>query len=56
MKKYCFALDLQDDSKSIAEYKACHQKVWPEIIKSIKEAGVDKLDIYFAKNNLFSTI
>jgi L-rhamnose mutarotase len=56
MKKYCLALDLKDDEKLIAEYKAYHQNVWPEIIKSIQDAGVTLLDIYCAGNRLFMII
>lgn len=53
MKRYCFALDLKDDPKLIAEYRAYHQKVWPEIIKSITAAGIEKLDIYLVENRMF---
>ena len=52
-KKYCFALDLKDDEKLIEEYKAYHQSIWPEITKSIKEAGVEDLEIYLVGNRLF---
>jgi len=51
--KYCLALDLKDDKKLIEEYKAYHQKVWPEIIQSIKEAGVIDMEIYAIANRLF---
>lgn len=53
MKKYCLALDLKNDPKLIEEYKVYHQEVWPEIIKSIKDAGIEKLDIYLVENRLF---
>jgi len=53
LDKYCFALDLKEDEKLIEEYKAYHKSVWPEIIKSIKEAGVVDLEIYLISNRLF---
>ena len=53
MKKYCFALDLKDDSKLIAEYKEHHKNVWPEILKSIKDDGIISLEIYLVSNRLF---
>jgi L-rhamnose mutarotase len=56
MKKYCLALDLKNDEKLIAEYKAYHQEVWPEIIKSIKDSGIMSLDIYCVDNRLFMII
>jgi L-rhamnose mutarotase len=54
--RYCLALDLVDDAALIAEYKTIHQQVWPEIIKSIKDAGILVLDIYNLGNRLFMII
>jgi L-rhamnose mutarotase len=51
-QKYCLALDLKDDVKLIEEYKAYHQSVWPEIIKSIKDSGIEVLDIYCVGNRM----
>jgi L-rhamnose mutarotase len=53
MKRYCLALDLQDDPKLIAEYKRYHQKIWPEITKSIKEAGIEGMEIYLLGTRMF---
>ena len=53
MKKHCFALDLVDDAALIEEYKAYHQAVWPEIIKSIKDSGIEDLEIFHLGNRLF---
>ena len=53
LKKYCWALDLKDDPDLIAQYKAYHQKVWPEIIESIQSAGIEQLEIYLVANRLF---
>jgi hypothetical protein len=39
-QRYCLALDLKNDPTLIAEYEAHHQKVWPEIQKSIQDAGI----------------
>jgi len=55
-QKFCLALDLKDDPELIAEYKAYHKNVWPEIISSIKDAGIHVLDIYSAGNRLFMII
>lgn len=51
--RYCFALDLKDNEQLILEYQAYHQAVWPEIIASIKEAGITELEIYRVSNRLF---
>lgn len=56
MKKYCLALDLKENEDLIAEYLDHHQQVWPEVIKSIKDAGITLLDIYRTGNRLFMII
>jgi L-rhamnose mutarotase len=56
MKRYCLALDLKDDAALIAEYEKYHQQVWPEIIDSIKNSGIEVLDIYRIGNRLFMII
>lgn len=53
MKRYCLALDLQDDPELIAAYKAHHQQVWPEVLDSIRSSGIEALDIYLTGNRLF---
>ena len=53
MKRYCFALDLKEDEKLIAEYEKYHESVWPEIKASITSAGIDQLEIYRLGNRLF---
>lgn len=55
-KRHCFALDLKDDPALIEEYKAYHQNVWPEIIASIKDSGIEQADIYLVGNRLFMII
>jgi len=52
-QRFCFALDLKDDAKLIAEYEMYHQKVWPEILESITSSGIESLDIYRVSNRLF---
>ncbi|MGQ0739638.1 MAG: L-rhamnose mutarotase [Bacteroidota bacterium] len=56
MKKLCLALDLKDDEKLIAEYEQYHKNVWPEIIKSIRDSGIEVLDIYRTGNRVFMII
>lgn len=53
MKRYCLALDLKDDANLIASYEEYHRSVWPEVISSIKEAGIQQLEIYRVSNRLF---
>ncbi|KJD31161.1 L-fucose mutarotase [Tamlana nanhaiensis] len=53
MKRHCFALDLKDNVTLIEAYKEYHKNVWPEILKSIKDAGIKMLEIYLVANRLF---
>jgi L-rhamnose mutarotase len=52
-RRYCLTLDLKDDPKLIAEYKRHHQKIWPEITKSIKDSGIEDLEIYSLGTRMF---
>lgn len=53
MNRYCFALDLIDDPILIAEYEVYHQKVWPDILSSMRNAGIQRLEIYRTESRLF---
>jgi L-rhamnose mutarotase len=53
MQRHCFALDLIPDPVLIAEYEAWHREVWPEILTSIRDAGIERLEIYRIENRLF---
>lgn len=52
MKRYILTLDLKDDLALIEGYKARHQNVWPEIKASIKDSGVESMNIYALGNRL----
>ena len=53
MKRYCLALDLVNNEKHIAGYENWHKEVWPEIKKSIADAGIEQMEIYRFANRLF---
>jgi len=50
------ALDLVNDPALIAAYESYHQNVWPEIKKSITDAGITNMEIYRIENRLFMII
>jgi L-rhamnose mutarotase len=52
-RRYCLALDLKDDPKLIAEYKKHHERIWPEISQSIRDAGIEDMEIYLLGTRLF---
>ena len=53
LNRYCLALDLKNDPALIVEYEAHHQAVWPEIKKSILDAGIRHMEIFRIENRLF---
>jgi L-rhamnose mutarotase len=53
MRRYCLTLDLKDDPKLIAEYKRYHERIWPEITESIKQSGIEDMEIYLLGARMF---
>jgi L-rhamnose mutarotase len=52
-RRFCLTLDLKDDPALIAEYKRYHEKIWPEITRSIKDSGIDDMEIYLLGTRMF---
>ena len=52
-RRFCLTLDLKDDPKLIAEYKRYHEKIWPEIAESIKDSGIEDMEIYLLGTRMF---
>jgi L-rhamnose mutarotase len=54
MQRLYFALDLKDDPAAIAEYERWHrpEHIWPEVVASIRAAGVSELEIFRSGNRL----
>lgn len=53
MKRYCLAVDLKDNPDLIREYEHLHEEVWPEILDSIRVAGIADMQIFRTGNRLF---
>jgi L-rhamnose mutarotase len=52
-RRYCLTLDLKNDPQLIAEYKRYREKIWPEIAESIRESGIEAMEIYVLGNRMF---
>ncbi|MBL0170431.1 MAG: L-rhamnose mutarotase [Gemmatimonadaceae bacterium] len=52
LQRWCLALDLKDDSALIAEYSRLHERIWPEIAASIRDAGIESMEIWRTGNRL----
>ncbi|MBT8185333.1 MAG: L-rhamnose mutarotase [Eudoraea sp.] len=56
MKKHCLALDLKDDPELIRKYEEYHENVWPEVLESLGDSGIEHMEIYRLGNRLFMII
>jgi len=52
-RRFCLTLDLKNDPALMAEYKRYHQKIWPEITQSIKDSGIEDMEIYLQGTRMF---
>jgi len=52
-RRYGFTLDLKNDPALIAAYKRYHEKIWPEITASMKDAGIEDMEIYLLGTRMF---
>ena len=46
MTRRVFLVHLRDDPAAIAAYRDHHQRVWPEVVDSLRRAGVHAMDIH----------
>ena len=46
MSRHVLTVDLADDPAAIAAYREYHRRVWPEVLDSLRQAGIVGLDIY----------
>ena len=52
-RRFCLTLDLKNDPALIAEYRKYHEKIWSEITKSIKDSGIEDMEIYLLGTRMF---
>jgi L-rhamnose mutarotase len=46
------AVDLNGSASTIETYKAHHRRVWPEVLASLRRAGIHQMDIYLLGRRL----
>ena len=46
------AVDLNGPASNIEAYKAHHRRVWPEVLASLRRAGIQRMDIYLLGRRL----
>ena len=52
MTRHVLTVDLRDDPAAIAAYREHHRHVWPEVLDSLRAAGIRRLDIHLLKRRL----
>lgn len=52
MNRYVLTLDLRDDPDAIVAYRRYHAEAWPEVVHSLKAAGVHDMDIHLLGTRL----
>ena len=52
-RRYCLTLDLKNDPDLIAEYRRYHEQIWPEITQSIRDSGIEGMQIYLRGTRMF---
>ena len=52
MTRHVLAVDLKDDPAVIKAYKEHHRRVWPEVLRSLRGAGLADLQIYMLGRRL----
>jgi L-rhamnose mutarotase len=52
-RRFSLTLDLKNDPQLIAQYRRYHEKIWPEITASIRQAGILDMEIYLLGTRMF---
>jgi L-rhamnose mutarotase len=46
MSRHVLTVDLKDDPAIVEAYLAHHRRVWPEVLRSLRAAGLDGMEIF----------
>ncbi len=50
------AVDLKDDPKAIETYVSYHRRVWPEVLQSLRRAGILDMEIFLLGRRLVMVV
>jgi L-rhamnose mutarotase len=54
--RYVFTVNLRDEPGIVETYSRHHRDVWPEVQASLRQAGVDQMDIYLLGRRLVMVV
>jgi len=46
MIRFVLTVNLKNDPAAIEAYRDYHRRVWPEVLQSLRDVGVEAMDIY----------
>jgi L-rhamnose mutarotase len=52
MTRYVLTVNLMDDPLAIETYRRHHERVWPEVLQSLRDVGVKRMDIHLLGRQL----
>ncbi len=52
MTRYVLTVNLKDDPVIIDNYRRYHERVWPEVLQSLRQVGVERMDIHLLGRQL----
>ena len=52
MKRVVQTIQIKDDPEIQRKYREYHDNAWPEVIESLREIGIDSLEIYLLGRRL----
>ena len=52
MSRHVLTVDLRDDPEAIAAYRDHHRRVWPEVLDSLRQSGIEQMDIHILGRRL----
>jgi L-rhamnose mutarotase len=56
MTRCVLTVNLKNDPSTIAAYRRHHERVWPEVLRSLREAGVERMDIHLLGRQLVMVV
>jgi L-rhamnose mutarotase len=56
MTRSVLTVDLKNDAGIVEAYRAYHQDVWPEVLASLRRAGVEAMDIFILDRRLVMVV
>jgi L-rhamnose mutarotase len=52
MTRHVLAVDLKDDPGVVDAYREHHRRVWPEVLRSLRGAGLKGMEIFLLERRL----